>query len=187
MSDIKIPKELHGRTVGSAVELFTAVAEAMGISSYFTPDLGSGIMFQHLIDQAGWLPPLMMRMDIESRILTGSALWEVTYVRDSETVCGITANDRSSERPGEPPPMFMMKSLCKHAINETILVDHAKKECRLRPLPVYYLCNIEEEEGSSIELPDEDIVFSVEFNGLMMNYMRGLAKAREFKPDFPSL
>jgi hypothetical protein len=186
MTNSRFPTELHGRSLSCAEELFYFVSESMGISSFHTPGLGSGVMLQHLLDSTAWLSPLMMRMDIESRTLTGSSLWSVDYKRDSDTLCGINAIDKDSGEVSKPPS-FIIMALCKHAINKTLQIDREKKECSLRPLPMYYLCNVKEEEGSILELPSDDIVFSVEFNGIAISYFNALSRYPGFKNDFPSI
>jgi len=159
------------RSVDYATELMVSVAQELGILDYQIPEFGSGVEFEHLIDSTAWLPPLMMRMDIESRILVGRPLWDVVYSLDDETIAKVFVRDQE-EPTGEPIPVFLATALCRSAILASVDIDHKNKACTLLPFPMYYLYGSSGEDGEDFPLPPDGIIFPVEFNSVSMGYWR---------------
>lgn len=166
------PGNLSSADVHQATKIVERLVAHFKAQGYRTPDIGPGITIDHLIDESGIMGPLMMKMDIDCKILTGRALWDVSYIVDRETLFGMSVEDNPSSENGssELKRTNIPDLLAKHAFKELVSLDHSNRSCRLKSLPIFYLYNFKNEEGSVIELPPMNIVYSVSFNESSMKY-----------------
>jgi len=81
------------------ISIVDSIVTEMGVKNFKVPEVGPGILLHHILDENGLIPPLMMKMDIDSLILTGKRIWEVSCVVDRETLFGMTVEDRFPGRP----------------------------------------------------------------------------------------
>jgi len=72
--------------------------------------------------------------------------------------------------------------MAKHALSDIVSFNHSQKSCSLKPLPIYYLYNLKEEEGSEIGLPPLNIVDKVIFNEMLMDYSKSLEANPDLRP-----
>lgn len=166
---------IRHRSVEEATALLSDVAEELGILRYNSSDWGVDYLLAHMIDPTAALPSFMMRMDVESTILTGQPFWNALYSMDEETLFGVYVRDQESPEISGDVPMFLARALCRNALLSSLRIDHEHKQFTVLPFPVYYLFNATGEDGEDFPLPPDSIIFPVEFNSISLTYSRELS------------